>query len=184
MNISTLQSNLDFIKRLYSNEEWKDKKCRDEVLRVLEEANEKIEKAFGKSMHRLEKYEPSIEAVEKVVKKFPSSLSYRNESGRIPIQDAVLTPNGYEYIPVLAKKGMEYKVGGEDARGGLLMVDPYGNWGWTTMQLFASVSSGEDDDDRRHSDLKRFNVFKQLRKLGLFVKEDIQEQHLLDFSCW
>ena len=39
MNISTFQSNLDFIKSLYFHEEWKDEKCRDDILEAIEEAN-------------------------------------------------------------------------------------------------------------------------------------------------
>ncbi|GFH58461.1 hypothetical protein CTEN210_14937 [Chaetoceros tenuissimus] len=186
MNISTFQNNLHFIKSLYFNEEWKDKKCRDEVLRVLEEANGKIEKAFGESICVLKDHKPSLEAVEKVANKFPSTLTYRNDRGRIPIQHAVISCNGYEYVPVLAEEGMKHEVGGEDARGGLLMVDPYKNWGLNTMQLLASVRSydGEDDDDRRHSDVKRLNLLKELREMDLLLKRDIQEQHLLACSCW
>ncbi|GFH58440.1 hypothetical protein CTEN210_14916 [Chaetoceros tenuissimus] len=187
MNISTFQSNLDFIKNLYFHEEWKDEKCRDAILEALEEANEKIEKAFGWSMSELGNHKPSVEAVEKVVKKFPSTLTYRSNDrmGKIPIQWAAQSFHGYEYVPVLAKVGMEYKVGGEDARGGLLMVDPYGNWGWNTLQMMTNMRSNEEDDeDRHHSDLKRLNVLKELRAMGLLLKRDIQEQYLQVFSCW
>ena len=79
MNISTFQNNLDFIKSLYFYEEWKDEDCKKEILEALEEANEKILDAFGKSLHKLHKHKPSVAAVEKVVKKFPSTLFYKEK---------------------------------------------------------------------------------------------------------
>ena len=108
-NFSTFQSNLDFIKSLYLHEEWKDERCQDTILEVLEEANEKIEKAFGLSMHYLLKHKSSIESVKKVVQKFPSTLSYIDEKdGRIPIQRNAKTRNGFEYVTALAKEGIKH----------------------------------------------------------------------------
>ncbi|GFH44080.1 hypothetical protein CTEN210_00554 [Chaetoceros tenuissimus] len=176
MSISTLQSNLEFIKSLYFHEEWKDEKCRDEILEALEEANEKIEKAFGKSMCQLSYHKPSIEAVEKVANKFPSTLSYQVD-GSLPIQLAAANTNGFPYIPVLAKEGIHYKVGGEDARGGLLMIDPYENRGWNTLQWLVGILGHGDND------AKRLDVIKELRKMGLLLKKDIQEYHLLRYTC-
>ncbi|GFH49907.1 hypothetical protein CTEN210_06383 [Chaetoceros tenuissimus] len=177
MNISTLQSNLDFIKSLYFHEEWKDKHCKKEILKAIEECNEKIEKAFGLSMHKLDRYKSSFEAVEKVANKFPSTLAYENH-GRIPIQFAA-TSNGYEYVPILAKEGMKHKVGGEDARGGLLKVDPKENRGWNVLQFFVRIGISTDAHDA-----KRVNVLKELRRSGLLLKKDIQEYNLLQYSCY
>ena len=154
MYISTLQSNLDFIKSLYFHEGWKDEECRDTILEAVEECNEKILDAFGWSMHFLYRHRPSVEAVEKVANKFPSTLSYEDDDGQIPIQSAAGF-DGFEYVPVLAKEGMKHKVGGEDARGGLLLV----------------------------YDAKRLNVLKELRALGLLLKNDIREHCLLGCSC-
>ena len=179
MNISTFQSNLDFIKSLYFREEWKDEECRDRILLAIEECNETIEKAFGLSMHNLWTHKPSIEAVEKVAKKFPSTLSYEDEEdGLIPIQSAAFCYASSEYVPVLAKEGVKHKVGGEDARGGLLMADPTDEDGWNTLQCLSNV--GDDDTE----DEKRLKVLKELRKSGLLLKKDIQEQNLLYHSCW
>ncbi|GFH44082.1 hypothetical protein CTEN210_00557 [Chaetoceros tenuissimus] len=184
MNISIFQSNLDFIKSLYFNEEWKDEDCKKEILEALEEANERIEKAFGGSMHRLDKYKPSIAAVEKVVKKFPSTLSYILDNGRIPIQSAAATndiagSDASEYVPILAKEGIKWKVGGEDVRGGLLMVDSSDDGEGNTLQLLVNFYN-----DKIDIDAKRVKVLRELRDLGLLVKKDIQEQELLCYSCW
>ncbi|GFH44100.1 hypothetical protein CTEN210_00574 [Chaetoceros tenuissimus] len=173
MNISTLQSNLDFIKNLYFREEWKDEKCRNEILEALEEANEKIEKAFGDSLQRLYDHKPSVEAVEKVVKKFPSTLSCENEIGGLPIQRAAASA-GCEYVPILAKEGMRHEVGGENTRGGLLKIDLLRNKGLNTLQWLVRVRG--DGGDR---DAKRLRVMKELWNLGLLVKNYIQEYKLL-----
>ena len=185
MDISTLQSKLEFIKSLYFHEEWKDEKCRNEILEALEEANEKIEKAFFRSMHRLvlRKHKSSIESVEKVAKKFPSILSFVDDRGNIPIQWAALSRDSFEYVPILAKEGVKHKVGGDDARGGLLlMVDPHENRGWNTLQQLASVGAAGAYDEEQ--DARRVDVFKELRNLGLLKKNDIREHHLLGCSCY
>ncbi|GFH44096.1 hypothetical protein CTEN210_00570 [Chaetoceros tenuissimus] len=177
MNISTFQSNLDFIKSLYFNEEWTDEECRDRILEALEEANEKIKEAFGESIHKLGwSHKPTVEVVAKVVKKFPSTLSHIDEDGSIPIQSAAASC-GYEYLPILAIEGMKQKIGGEDARGGLLMIDPFEDRGWNTLQMLSNV--GDCDEDA-----KRVKVLKELRKSGLLLKKDIQEQALLGVSCY
>ncbi|GFH57169.1 hypothetical protein CTEN210_13645 [Chaetoceros tenuissimus] len=176
MNISTLQSKLDFIKSIYFFEEWKDEECRKDILKAIEECNDKIEEAFGKSMHRLCKHRPSVEAVEKVVKKFPSTLSYEDDGeGRIPIQSAAISPC-IGYVPVLAKEGMKHKVGGEDARGGLFIEDPSDFYHRNTLQCLIENSDIDDES--------AISLLKELQKSGLLVKTDIREKHLLWFSCY
>ncbi|GFH44078.1 hypothetical protein CTEN210_00552 [Chaetoceros tenuissimus] len=175
MNISTFQSNLDFIKSLYFHEEWKDEDCKNRILAAVKECNEKIEEAFGKSIHKLGDHTPSFEAVEKVATKFPSTLSYQ-VGGSLPIQSAAGN-NAFEYVPVLAKEGVKYEVGGEDARGGLLTIDPFEDRGWNTLHwLFAVLANGNNG-------AKRLNVMKELRKMGLLLKKDIQEYQLLRYTC-
>ena len=183
MDISTLQSNLDFIKSLYFHEEWKDEDCKNEILEAIKECNTKIEEAFGSSMHRLHKHMPSFEAVEKVVKKFPSTLSYQDEKERLPIQTAVDEDNLVEYVPVLAKEGFKDKVGGEDARGGLLSHHPSDNDDdWNTLQMICNVFADEDENIEMF-DKRSLNVLKELRKSGLLRKKDICEQQLLYYAC-
>ena len=177
MNIATIQSKLNFIKELYSNEEWTERKCRDDILAALEEAHTKIEKAFGKSLLRLEhgKHKPSIEAVEKVVKQFPSALSYENGRGYIPItyiSEENENACGLEYIPTLANEGVKHNIRGEHGRGGLLSTHPDGE-GLNTLQNLCGYSENETVN---------LNVMKELRKMGLFVKSDIQEYDLLYLS--
>ncbi|GFH43960.1 hypothetical protein CTEN210_00434 [Chaetoceros tenuissimus] len=185
MNISTFQSNLDFIKSLYFREEWKDEKCRDTILEALEEANEKILDAFGESMHILHEHKPPVEAVEKVIKKFPSTLSYKgkenedldDEDGQFPLQKAAYYDCAApEYVPVLAKEGMRHQVGGEDARGGLLTRIPNDPDGWNTLQCLVCF------EEEKSNEAARLAAVKELRKLGLLKKNDIVEYELLYMS--
>ena len=183
MDISTLQVNLDFVKSLYLLKEWKDEECRDTILKAIEECNEKLLDAFGESMHKLHKHEPSFEAVEKVAKKFPSTLSYIDENGRLPIQTALTKVDVVEYIPILAKEGMKQNVGGEDARGGLLSRHPDDIDNWNSLQCLSGCLP-DDDENIEMLDMKSLNVFKELRRLGLLQKTDIREQQMLYCSCW
>ncbi|GFH44075.1 hypothetical protein CTEN210_00549 [Chaetoceros tenuissimus] len=178
MHFSMFQSNLDFIKSIYFNEEWKDEDCKNVILAAIEECNEKIKKAFGDSMYKLGwNHKPSFEAVEKVVQKFPSTLSYI-QNGRLPIQKAA-AGRGFEYVPVLATEGVKHKIGGEDARGGLLIVDPYKDKGAKTLQwLVCSYNKNVEDVDA-----KRVKVLKELQNLGLLLKKDVLEQELLRYTC-
>ncbi|GFH44099.1 hypothetical protein CTEN210_00573 [Chaetoceros tenuissimus] len=179
MNISILKSNLDFIHNIYHHEEWKDEKCKNDILKAIEKCNEKIEKAFGKSMHRLGKHKPPVEAVEKVVNKFPSTLLYEGYEEQIPIQTAA-SNGSIEYIQILLIEGVKYKVGGEDARGGLLTKDPSDDDGWNTLQILSNYTGDGDEDEE---DTKRLNALKELQNMGLIVKQDIKEQKLLSTSC-
>ncbi|GFH49887.1 hypothetical protein CTEN210_06362 [Chaetoceros tenuissimus] len=69
---------------------------------------------------------------------------------------------------------MKHKVGGGDARGGLLMIDPYDNREWNALQWLVT----------ENGDLKKLNVLKELRRSGLLLKEDIREYNLLHYSCY
>ncbi|GFH57156.1 hypothetical protein CTEN210_13632 [Chaetoceros tenuissimus] len=177
MNISTFQAKLDFIKSIYFFEEWKDEDCRNDILAAIEECNDKIEEAFGKSMHKLHKHKPSVDAVEKVVKKFPSTLLYESDvDGRIPIQSAAISPC-VGYVPVLAKEGMKHEVlEGEDARGGLFIEDPSDGCHRNTLRCLIENSDVDDES--------AISLIKELQKSGLLVKTDIREKWLLWFSCY
>ena len=192
MNIASFQIDLDFIKEIYLREEWKDEKCRDEILDILEEAYLMILNAFGNSLHRINVHKPSIEALTKVVQKFPSTLSYRNMyENRIPIQTAAVSEDysALQYIPVLAQEGVKYSVGGEEARGGLLKIDPKESRGGNVT--LESVHSAR----QRHevialqslcktpgNDSNKVNVLKELEQLKLLKKKDVLEQNLLSFA--
>ncbi|GFH49934.1 hypothetical protein CTEN210_06410 [Chaetoceros tenuissimus] len=185
MNISTFQRNLDFIKSLYSNKEWKDEECKNDILKAIEECNQKIENALGKSMHILCVHKPAITAVQKVAKKFPSTLSYvQEDDGRIPIQTAAASV-GFQYIPILAREGIKHNLGDEEGRGGLLVTDPTQNLGWNALQFFANVGGLKDATRVEYEklDAMRVKVMKELQQSCLLFKKDIKEHCLLRFAC-
>ncbi|GFH57579.1 hypothetical protein CTEN210_14055 [Chaetoceros tenuissimus] len=180
MNIATFQSNLDFIKQIYFREEWKDKDCLGKIQQAVKECNEKIIIAFGESLHKLAEHKPSLEGLEKVVTKFPSTLSHINEYNSLPIhtitgpsEESICAP---EYVPILAKEGLKHGVGGEHTRGGLLTDVPYNAAGWNTLECLSY--------DSEYDQTSRLSTLKELRKIGLLVEKDIQEQWLLYTSLY
>lgn len=194
MNIATFQSDLDFIKNIYFQEEWKDEECRDGILDILEQAHRMILNEFGKSLHRINNHVPTIESLTKVVQKFPSALSYRNHQveNRIPIQTAVVIEDhcspALKYVPLLAQEGVKYSVGGKHARGGLLKLGPTDSRGENID--FEPIRSDQQRYEevialRRlcmipgHDSIK-VQVLKELEQLKLLHKNDVLEQNLLD----
>jgi hypothetical protein len=80
------------------------------------------------------------------------------------------------FIPLLAEEGLKHDVGGEGMRGGLLCGGRD-----NTLQNLASHYDSEGDDQ---DDMRRVDVMRRLRDMGLMKKEDIQEYRLLEnASC-
>jgi len=52
----------------------------------------------------------------------PSSLSYEDAGDCLPIFTAAKDGESAQYVPLLAKEGVDHNVGGDYARGGLLRV--------------------------------------------------------------
>ena len=76
---------------------------------------------------------PDEDILQKMISASPSSLSYKDENGDLPMQSALYDPESAPYVPLLAKEGVNYKVGGEDGRGGLLVDNEAGD---NTLLLF------------------------------------------------
>ncbi|GFH57203.1 hypothetical protein CTEN210_13679 [Chaetoceros tenuissimus] len=176
--ISALQSNVEFLKSYNFQEGWVDGELLLKILQKVQKFNSDFDAPFEKSLHRLGKYKPSMDAVEKLVKKFPSALSYQDEDGQIPIQTAA-NDDGFEYVPLLAKEGFKHKVGGEHARGGLLKVDDDGR---NILQLLLDPDL-EVVNVENNNAAKRLDVLKELQRLRLLLPKDVQEHSLLQFAC-
>jgi hypothetical protein len=135
----------------------------------------------GKFLHKLHEMKPDEEAVKKMITAFPSSLSYQNSTlsgdsrrALIPVHSAVLYRDSFPYIPLLAKEGAKYNVGGDDGRGGLLEVRGI------SRVLNSLCDRGQDGD----KGMARLNVLKELRRSNLLLKKDIRDlQLLIPESC-
>jgi hypothetical protein len=100
----------------------------------------------------------------------PSSLSYEDEYGTLPILSAVRYKKSVHYVPLLAKEGVKHNVGGDDARGGLLCDD-------NVLELLACQGSHIDADPLY------LDIMKKLRESKLLLREDIRDHDLLYIAC-
>ena len=91
-----------------------------DIEKITEKYKKDIANRTGQLLHNLKKGKPEEETLKKLINQFPSSLEYKNDDGRFPIQSALWTNAGLRYIPLLAEQGVKYNVGGYDKRGGLL----------------------------------------------------------------
>ena len=83
-------------------------------------------------------------------------------------------------IPLLAKEGVKHKVGGDGARGGLLLgIDVYDR----NVLQYLAVNRKEDSPRKEEFDNASLNAMKELREAKLLRKEDIDEYSLLYWTC-
>ena len=174
------------IRDLHSVRKSLTKEYAAEVVQILERAAKDIADQTDECLQKLDvsmkKHDQN--ALKKMISASPSSLSHVNEFGQLPIQKASLRdPHTVGYVPLLAKEGVKYNVGGEDKCGGLLLGDP----------------ADEDDDDstlhllgswryhkhpwRDQYDEACVGVMKELRHANLLRKEDIKDCHFLYNTC-
>jgi hypothetical protein len=73
----------------------------------------------GKYLHNLGDINPDEDTLLKIIDNVPSSLSYQDEDGWLPIYTASQSKESLQCVPLLAKEGVKHNVGGDDARGGL-----------------------------------------------------------------
>ena len=139
----------------------------------------------GNFLHNLDADEHTEDEVKTLINAFPSALSHihdYNENDEeyddemLPIQAAACwNPHGrnaISFVPLLAEEGMKRNIGGERQRGGLLVED---NNECNVVENLAVRAA--------YFDSMYLDVFKRLRKSGLFRKEDIRRYKLLHLAC-
>eukprot|EP00553_Chaetoceros_curvisetus_P011575 CAMPEP_0204639494 /NCGR_PEP_ID=MMETSP0717-20131115/43113_1 /ASSEMBLY_ACC=CAM_ASM_000666 /TAXON_ID=230516 /ORGANISM="Chaetoceros curvisetus" /LENGTH=247 /DNA_ID=CAMNT_0051659607 /DNA_START=86 /DNA_END=826 /DNA_ORIENTATION=- len=153
----------------------------DSLKKVAINANKEICKTAGKFLHQLDDTKFTQKQVKSVIEAFPEALSYQKD-GKIPIQSAVMNGTGrsLSFIPQLAQEGNLCDVGGEGNRGGLLTNSnpgrPNGPNNTNLLQQLAELTIRKNSDE---FDVMCMQVYSRLKKLGLFLKQDIQEYNLL-----
>jgi hypothetical protein len=159
-----------------------------EYLNAVQDLSKKmmegLSKTTGEYLHNLDVKKPSEKTLKKMIAAVPLSLSYKDGKGQLPIQSAVWRTYGVPYIPLLAIEGVRHNVGGAGKRGGLLVVDPtllntrtICNNVLQMLGLLQMVSNPEPYDTAC------LNTLKGLKESNLFLKQDIQDYHLLPLSC-
>ena len=166
-----------FIKTISTFKSMKDdlnEEFYSDIEEIVNKAMEQVSDRTGKYLHwDICEHQPHEDTCQKIIDNVPSSLSYENKFGQLPIHSAVACKASVGYVPLLAKEGFKHQVGGDNARGGLLV----GNY-LNVLQWLASQHFGYDDDDAVY-----LEVILKLRESKLLRKGDIKEQDLLFHAC-
>ena len=171
------------IRDLHSVRKSLTKEYAAEVVQILERAAKDIADQTGGFLQKLDVMKKHDQnTLKKMISASPSSLSHVNEFGQLPIQKALRDPHTVGYVPLLAKEGVKYNVGGEGKRGGLLLGDPADEDGDSTLHLLGSWRYHKHPW-RDLYDEACVGVMKELRHANLLTKEDIKDCHLLYNTC-
>ena len=136
---------------------------------------------IGQLLHNLHKDKPEKETLKKLIHEFPSSLECKNDKGQLPIQSAVWNDGvSVGYVPLLAEEGIKYNIGGDNARGGLLVEDPTDTKNRNVLQLLVNMRYARNPI---LYDTAYLNIMKDLRDMNLLVKNDIQDHDLFFHAC-
>ncbi|GFH46359.1 hypothetical protein CTEN210_02833 [Chaetoceros tenuissimus] len=164
--------------------DWKDEKCRKDLMKAVQSTKEQLVDAFGQSLHRLGIVKPKEKTVETLVQKIPDTMKVENKKNRLPIHSCIWVKSQHasKYIPLLAREGMKHNIGGEEARGGLLTVDPSSKYRSNTLQLVANMN-GMNSTKEEYDEVLA-NLLKVLRKEVLLKKEDVLDFELIRQSAW
>ena len=134
--------------------------------------------------------------VETALRHYPETLSERggryNRLNWYPIQCITIiddrvnrkwicNPMAVSFVVLFAKLAIEFNSFDEEARGGLLMTR-VGDLD-VLNRLVQSSHRFCDEGYHQHVDTKFLEVLVQLRRSGLFEKEDIQRYHLVRWLC-
>ena len=87
------------------------------------------------------------------------------------------------YIPLLAKEGVKHKVGGDGARGGLLLGILDDEYDRNVLQALINRGTKGPTHNQVLFDNAMLNAMKELREAKLLRKEDIDEYSLLYWTC-
>jgi hypothetical protein len=144
------------------------------VEEIVNNAMKKMSDRTGKYLHKLHELgdkKPDEDTLLKIIDNVPSSLSYEDDEGWLPIYSAAISKESVQYVPLLAKEGVKHNAGGDFARGGLLDEN-------NVLKELAYRA-----DTSQNADPLYLDVMKKLRKSKLLLREDIQDHKLLKWAC-
>ena len=141
---------------------------------IVNNAMKQVSDRTGKYLHNLWKLDkkPDEDTLLKIIDDVPSSLSYEDEDGWLPIVSAAEHEDSLQYVPLLANGGVKHNVGGDDARGGLQGYDN------VLSDLGSPIMDCSEIDVPLY-----LNVMKKLRESKLLLREDIRDYDLLYHAC-
>ena len=175
-----LKSQLQFVEEIRS--EWEqEEEWEKGMMALVNDTKSRLVELFGKSLHILDTFRPDVASLEKVLQKFPESLGVENDKRTLPIHSVA---SEYKLscsllnIPCLVREGSKHNIGGEGSRGGLLGRRREGN-SLDTRNCLQNLSSIRDDRNGLLRDPYCVEVFEELKRDGLLVKEDIFNHDLI-----
>ena len=175
---AAIEDNLDqFIKTIGTFQSMKgslDTKFYNGLKKIVNNAMKKVSNHTGEYLHNLHNLgdeKPDEGTLLKIIDNVPSSLSYQDALGWLPIYSAAISKESVHYVPLFAKEGVKHNVGGDDTRGGLLGDD-------NVLRELAYMG-----DTSQNADPVYLDVMKKLRKSKLLLREDIQDHGLLHDAC-
>jgi hypothetical protein len=169
---------------LRSEKKGLDPKYLNAVQDLSKQMMEGLSETTGLYLHNLDVKKPNEKVLKKMIAAVPRSLSYKNEEGQLPVQKAVLNGvDGVPYIPLLAIEGVRHNVGGAGKRGGLLVVDPTDSNTHNIQNVLQMLGNFRILSNPEPYDTACLNALKRLKESNLFLKQDIQDYHLLSLSC-
>ena len=135
-------------------------------LKALEDAQDAFAKQIDMYLQK-GRYDPDTEyeTIETIIETCPEFLATKNETeGRIPLQSRK-TENEAIFAPLMVRVGLQYGVGGDDARGGILVEQ---NNGFNYLQLLTF----------QKEDIEILNALKAMDP-SMFYKADVCDHYLL-----
>ena len=132
-------------------------------------------------LHHLDISNHSENGVRTAIKLFPDALSKLNVKNRLPIQQACYSNQSTPFIPVLAEEGVRLKVGGERAKGGLLLDLPCSD---RPCNIFQAIAHWDSDVNPVDNDSMSTVVLRKLKELGFLQLEDIKKFDLVHLGSW
>jgi hypothetical protein len=112
MAVATKDPFDNFIKTLSTFQSMKDdldegfyNGLKESVNKAMKQVSDHTGKYLHK-LHDLHEHQPDEDTLQKVIDNVPSSLSYIDEDGYLPIDNAVLYKESGHYVPLLAKEGV------------------------------------------------------------------------------
>jgi hypothetical protein len=116
---ATTKCSLDqFIKTIGTFQSMKDDMDEDyytDLEEIVNNAMKHVSDRTGEYLHNLDELgdkKPDEDTLLKIIDNVPSSLSYEDKYGDIPINSAVQSKESVQYVPLLAKQGVKHNVGG------------------------------------------------------------------------
>ena len=163
----------------------------DEIDVLADKFIQDISKKGGDLLHDLDFDQDRPSDIGSLIDIIPSSLTYKNCLGQLPIHSAASSLKSVKFVPLLAQKGVEKQnievKKNKHRRGGLLVRDPTTSPSLNVLGKLASFGATRNTIsffDEHNPDLEILSVLEDLKESNLLLKQDIYRYDLICWSCF